>query len=172
MKSFLIHILRSRWLAVGIHLSLWLLLYLALLSLRGQPPPLHEADASAAPPQNPVPVASLPDLFVPDAWPKLPAGTNTLDPFFTRYFMPPPAPPATTRKIEVTYQGFYQADGGPKQALVKLDGAFMVRPIGASIATNLFVADVTLQTLTLTNHAAQTNILSLNAKKEIEVPIP
>ena len=36
---------------------------------------------------------------------------------------------------------------------------------------NLFVADATMQNLTLTNSAAQTNILVLNTKKPLEVPI-
>ena len=34
-----------------------------------------------------------------------------------------------------------------------------------------FAADATMQTLLLTNPAAGTNLLTLNAKKEVEVPI-
>ena len=44
-------------------------------------------------------------------------------------------------------------------------------PIGARIATNLLIAEATMQAMTLTNLAAQTNILPLNVKKELEVPI-
>ena len=44
-------------------------------------------------------------------------------------------------------------------------------PIGAKVVSNLFVAQATMQTLTLTNPAALTNILSVNTKKEIEIPI-
>ena len=80
-------------------------------------------------------------------------------------------PPPTTRKIEVTYQGFYQTGEGPKQTIFKLGDAFLVAPVGAQIATSLFVADATMQALTLTNLAAQTNIVPLNMKKEIVVPI-
>ena len=47
----------------------------------------------------------------------------------------------------------------------------MVTPVGAKVVTNWFVAEATLQSLTLTNLTAQTNVLTLNAKKEIEVPI-
>ncbi len=99
-------------------------------------------------------------------------GTNTVDPFLpaTSSRRPPPPPP-TTRKIEVTYQGFYQTGDGPKQTIFKLGEAFLVAPIGARIATNLFIAEATMQALTLTNLAAQTNILPLNAKKELVVPI-
>ena len=49
---------------------------------------------------------------------------------------------------------------------------FIVAPIGGTVATKLFVADATMQTLTLTNHNAQTNVVPLNSKKEFEVPLP
>ena len=71
----------------------------------------------------------------------------------------------------MTYQGFYQTGDGPKHTIFKLGDAFLVAPIGARIATNLFIAEATMQALTLTNLTAQTNILPLNAKKEIVVPI-
>jgi hypothetical protein len=71
----------------------------------------------------------------------------------------------------VTYQGFYQTGDGPKNTIFKLGEAFMVAPIGARIATNLFIADATMQALTLTNLAVQTNILPLNVKQELVVPI-
>ena len=48
---------------------------------------------------------------------------------------------------------------------------FVVARIGAKIAANLFIADATIHALTLTNLAAQTNIVPLNAKQEITVPI-
>ena len=118
-----------------------------------------------------MPVASLERLFSLGIWPKSLTNTNRLDPFVTRYFIPPVAPPPTTRKIEVTYQGFYQTNGGPKNTIFKLGDAYLVAPIGTRIATNLFIADATMQTLTLTNLAAQTNVLSLNTNKEIIVPI-
>ena len=49
--------------------------------------------------------------------------------------------------------------------------AYLVAPVGAKIASNLFIAEVTMQAMTLTNLSAQTNILPLNTKKEIVVPI-
>ena len=164
-------VLRNRWLAVGVHAGLWLLLYLAVTHLGGRSFPAAEADASANPPQCPVPVARLGQLFSPAAWPKSVLDTNTQNPFFTRHFIPPVSRPPTTRKIEVTYQGFYQAGDGIKQTICKLGDAFIAVPVGGKIATNLFVADATMQTLTLTNRTAQTTVLLLNAKKELEVPI-
>lgn len=163
--------LRSRWFVVGVHVSLWFLLYLAIFSLRGKTPDFRDADAVATPPQSPAPVAGLERLFSPDAWPGSLIDTNRLNPFFTRYFVPPVPPPPTTRKIEVTYQGFYRSGNGPKQTMFKLDEAILVAPIGARIAVGLFIADATIHALTLTNLAAQTNIVPLNAKKDIIVPI-
>jgi hypothetical protein len=168
-------LLRSRWFVAFIHAGLWLLLYLSVAGLRGKAPELREEDPSSSmPARSPAPVAKLDALFSPGVWPKSLGDTNLVNPFFTRHFIPPATPAApvpTTRKIEVTYQGFYESGDGPRQVILKLGEAFIVAPIGARVATNLFVSAATMQTLTLTNLAAQTNILSLNAKKEIEVPI-
>jgi hypothetical protein len=155
----------------GLHACLWVLLYLAVTNLGGKAPDFHEADAVTNPPQSPAPVAGLERLFSPGVWPGSLIETNTLNPFFTRYFVPPTPPPPTTRKIEVTYQGFYQAGDGPRQILFRLGDAFIVAPIGAKIATDLFIAEATMQAMTLTNLAAQTNIAPLNTKQEIIVPI-
>jgi len=173
MKS-LTQSLRSRWFVAAVHAGFWLLLYLAATSFGGKAPEFREAEAASTPAQSPAPVAKLEQLFAPGVWPKAVADTNTLNPFFTRHFIPPPTPappPPTTRKIEVTYQGFYQTGDGPKHALLKLGEALSFAPIGARVATNLFVAAATMQALTLTNLAGQTNVLLLNTKKEIEVPI-
>jgi hypothetical protein len=163
--------IRSRWFAGCVHAGLWLLLYLAVTHLGGRVPEVRDANAAAAALQSPAPVGGLERLFAPEAWPRSLVDTNALNPFFTRYFVPPAPPPPTTRKIEVTYQGFYQTGEGPKHTMFKLGEAYQVAPIGARIATNLFIADATMQALTLTNPAAQTNILPLNVKKELEVPI-
>jgi hypothetical protein len=173
MPPLIARTLRNRWFVTGVHAALWLLLYLAVVNLGGRAPDYREADADGAPPQSPAPVAGLARLFSPGTWPKSLSATNTLDPFLTRYFVPPaPPPPPTTRKIEVTYQGFYHTGTGPKQAIFRLGEAFLVAPVGARIATNLFIAEATMQTMTLTNLAAQTNVLPLNAKKELLIPFP
>jgi hypothetical protein len=164
-------ILRNRWFVTGVHAGLWLLLYVAVVNLGGRAPDLGDAEAVAAPPQSPAPVAGLSRLLSPGIWPRSLVDTNRLNPFFTLHFVPPAPPPPTTRKIEVTYQGFYQTGEGPKQTIFKLDEAFSAAPLGARIATDLFIADATAQALTLTNLAGQTTIVPLNAKKEMIVPI-
>jgi len=150
---------------------MWLLLYLAVTHLGGRVPEVREATAVGTRLQSPAPVSGLESLFSPGVWPKTLVNTNALNPFFTRHFIPPPPPPPTTRTIEVTYQGFYQTSDGPKHTMFKLGDAYQVAPIGARIATNLFIADATMHALTLTNLATQTNILPLNTKKALVVPI-
>ena len=174
MKPVVIQTLRGRGFAVCVHAGCWLLLYLALTGLRGRTPDLHEIRSDTAAAQSPAPVARLEKLLSADVWPKRVFETNALNPFLTRHFIPPAAPtppPPTTRKIELTYQGFYQTSDGPKQAIVKLGDAFLVAAVGGKLTANLFASEATMQSLTLTNALAQTNLLLLNTKKEIEVPI-
>jgi hypothetical protein len=174
MKPTVLQTLRSRWLAACVHAALWLLLCLVIFHLGGSAPAFRENDGFSPPPQSPVPVAKLDALFSPGIWPRHLADANTPDPFFTRYFLPKPAAPPpvpTTRKIEVTYLGYYQTASGPRQAVVKLAEGILVFPPGGRLATNLFVAQASFQTLLLTNSTAQTNMLTVNAKKEIEVPL-
>jgi hypothetical protein len=171
MRPAITRMLRSRWFAAGVHACLWLLLYVAVMKLGGKAFDFQEADSSANLAQSPVPVAPLERLFAADVWPKTLVDTNALNPFFTRHFFPPQPSPPTTRTIELTYQGFYQTGDGPKHAIFKLGEAFIAAPVGAKVATSLFVADATMQALTLTNPVAQTNIVPLNVKKEIVIPI-
>ncbi len=163
--------LRSRWFAACAHLGLWILLFLELANIGGRVPELRDADAVSTPLQNAVPVEGLAGLFSPGAGPAPLNATNTLNPFFTRHFIPQAAPPPTTRKIEVTYLGFYQTGDDTKRALYQLGAGYEAAPIGARLATNLVIVEATMQAMTLTNLAAQTNILPLNVKKELEVPI-
>jgi len=171
MTPAITRVLRSRWFAGCVHAGLWLLLYLAVVRLSGKAFVRGEFDSSANPPYDPVPVASLGRLFAPDIWPRTLGDTNTLNPFFTRHFIPPQAAPPTTLTIQVTYQGYYQASDAPKHAIYRLGDAFIDAAIGAKVANGLFIADATMQALTLTNAAAQTNMVPLNVKKDIVVPI-
>jgi hypothetical protein len=164
--------LRSRWFAACVHAALWLLLYLAVINIGGRAPEIPDVGVGAAASQALAPVVGLERVFPEGGWPRSLMSTNAPDPFFTRYFVPPaPPPPPTTRKINVTYQGFYQTSGGPRTTIFKLDDVFQVAPVGARIAKDLFLADATMQALTLTNVAGQTNILLLNTKSELIVPI-
>jgi hypothetical protein len=176
MTSSFDNVVRSRWLAGCTHAGLWVLLYLTAASLGGRFPIYHEGESTAPLAGNIAPVEKLEALSDKTAYQQVTVGTNSLNPFTTRHFIPPPAqpPPApTTRKINLTYLGFYEFEGATskRQIIVKLGDAFLVRPLGSNLTANLFGSAVTVQTLTLTNTAAQTNILQLNTQKELEVPI-
>jgi hypothetical protein len=163
--------LRSRWFATLIHVSLWSLLAVALIRLGSASPQYLETTSHTVPARSPVPVARLEHLFdsVPGSKPAPAAGAPSA--FATSHFVPPAPPPPTTRKVEITYLGFYQAGDDPRRVFLKMDEALVVSTTGGQIATNLFVAAAAMQTLTLTNSAAQTNVLNLNEKKVVEVPI-
>jgi hypothetical protein len=171
MPPVITKVLRNRWFVVGVHAGLWFLLYVTLTHLGGKAPDFRETDAVANPPQSPAPVAGLDRLFLPGIWPKTLVQTNLFNPFYTTNFVQPPPPPPTTRKINVGYHGFSQIGQGIKQVGYKLDNAFNIAPIGTQIATELFIADATIQALMLTNVAAQTNIIGLNTNKDIIIPI-
>ncbi len=175
MPFSLLHTLRSRWLAILVQVCLWLLLYLTIVHLGGRKPGVGERTSFTLPSQSPVPVADVASLFGPDQWPRSLVATNVLNPFYTTFFVPPPSPapppPPTTKKVDVTYQGFYQAGDGPKKAIAKVADAFVIAPIGAPIASNTFIANASVQLMTLTNGAGQTNLVPLNLTKQIEVPI-
>jgi hypothetical protein len=163
--------IKSRWFVTVLHAGLWLLLGLAVLRLRGTSPLYLETASHTSPAQNPVPVARLERLFAPGSSPKLTGDTNSPSPFATRHFIPPTPAPPTTRKVELSYQGFYQTGEESKHVFLQVDGALLVSQVGGRIANDLFVADAAMQTLTLTNAAAQTNVLALNTKKTVEVPV-
>jgi len=174
MKQVLVHALRSRWFIGGFNVALWLLIYLSASNLGGKAPPYSESESSGAPSQPLPPVGKLAPLLGTGIWPKSVMDTNAISPFFTRHFIPPPAPtppPPTTKKIELTYQGFYQTAEGPKQTIIKMGDSFLINSPGSKVTANLFIAEATMQSLTLTNTSQQTNILNLNTKKEIEVPL-
>ncbi len=174
LAILLMQILRSRWFVVGVHAGLWALLALGLAHFGAKAPSYRDSTSGPALNPSPVPVTRLGAVFAAAPQCLALGSTNELNPFYTKYFTPAPAPappPPTTRKIEVTYQGFYDDGQGATYAVVKLADAFLSTRVGLPLATNHYVAQVTLQSLLLTNPAAQTNLLPINVKKEIEVPI-
>jgi len=174
MPTSFIQTLRSRSFATGVHVALWALLLLVLLKVGGKAPDYRETESFSAPPQSVAPIARLGPLFEASQWPAASPTTEGSSAFYTKYFVPVPSPappPPTTRKIEVTYQGYYQSLDGPKNAIVKVADSFVAVPVGGAVATNYYISDATMQSLTLTNGLSAPTILLLNAKKEIEVPI-
>jgi hypothetical protein len=174
--------LRSRWFSICLHVGLWVLLLLVIIGggMGAHEHPFHEAAANPAAVATPVPVVQLERLLAPASYPKRVGDPATLSLFTTTYFVPPvkptpppppPPPPPTTWKVELTYQGYYGPGEGPRYALLRLGEKLVGIPVGGMVVTNLFVVDAALKTLTLTNTAAQTNVLNLNMKQAVEVPI-
>lgn len=174
MKTALGQTLRSRWFAGITQAGLWLLVYVSASGLGGKTPAFREADGTLPPPPSPAPVARLDPLLTRGIWPDLSPRTNALNAFYTRHFIPPPTPappPPTTRTIELTYLGFYEAQGAGRTVMARMADAFLVAPLGTRLTANLFAASASIDSLTLTNPAAQTNLLKLNTTKQLEVPI-
>jgi hypothetical protein len=178
--ALLSEILRSRWFSTCLHAGLWLLFVLAVIGLGGHAPQFQEATVKSAARTLTVPVDKLATLFVPANWPQRKVDAASLNLFTTSYFFPPPAtapasspppPPPTTWKVELTYQGFYRTGDGPNYALLRLGEKLFSVPVGGVVVTNLYVAEAALQNLTLTNSAMQTNVLTVNTKREVEVPL-
>lgn len=175
--------LRSRGFAVGVHAGLWLLLVAAIVGsgFGRHVPQYQEAQANPAAVFSPIPVAKLQNLFAQTNSTEFAAVSGKLDLFTTTYFVPrtpppaaPPAPappPPTTWKVDLAYQGFYRTGDGPKYVLLRVSDKLVSIPVGGMVVTNLFIVDAALQNLTLTNTAVQTNILALNVKQVIEVPL-
>ncbi|HEX5219078.1 MAG TPA: hypothetical protein VFZ59_05875 [Verrucomicrobiae bacterium] len=182
-KYHLSDTLRSRGFVIGLHAGLWLLLALVIVGsgFSRHFPPYRESSTNAAIATAPVPVAQLEALFTPAKATELVVASQ-LDLFATTYFVPrtpPPAaptkpappPPPTTWKVELTYHGFYRSGDGPKNALLRVGDKLVSIPVGSMVVTNLFIVDAVTPRLTLTNTAVQTNVLPLNVKQTIEVPL-
>jgi len=163
--------LRSRWFATAVHLGLWLLLALTLARLGGTSLPYTETAAFTAPAQSIVPVGRITGLFDSASHARRSAPAGEASAFATAYFVPPAPPAPTTRKLEITYLGFYQTGDDPRRVFIKADNALRVSGMGDQIAPNLYVAAAAMQTLTMTNAAAETNVFGLNVKKAVEVPL-
>jgi hypothetical protein len=165
--------LRSRWFSAGLHAGLWLLLVLVVAGLGGRRPQFSETDADPLTVQKPVPVAKMVGLFAPGNWPDHVVDPDSQNAFATLHFKPPivPTPPPTTRRVELTYQGYYQSGDGPQRILMRLGKDMVSVPVGGVVVSNLWVASAEFKSLSLTNSAGQTNVLAVNVKQDVEVPL-
>lgn len=163
--------LRSRWFAALVHLGLWALLVFVLVTLGGRAPRFSLATVPAPPSEDPIPTSTIQRLFGA----RVPFATlqesNLLNPFFTRHFEPPVVPAPTTRRVELTYHGFFQTADSPLTALLNVGGLILPLTPGATAVADLAVAEITFATLTLTNAAGQPTPLPVNVKRPVDVPI-
>lgn len=109
-----------------------------------------------------------------DGWFALPALTrlvatsNAPNPFFTRYFQPPPPP--TTRPAELTYLGYLESVTAGRRAFLKVDAETRALPAGALVVADHHIHRIERRTLILTNAAGVTNVLEFNVTKVLQVP--
>jgi hypothetical protein len=164
--------LRSRWFSIALHVGLWLLLVMAVAGLGGRRPGFADAETGATT-LTVVPVAKVERLFAPANQPRQVFDSALQSAFATLYFTPPvvPIPVPTTRRLDITYQGYYQSAGGPLRAMLRAADLLVSVPVGSAVVSNLWVAEATFLTMTLTNSAGQTNVLKMNVKQEVEVPL-
>jgi hypothetical protein len=147
------------------------LLLLARDSSRRAPTVLHIAAEDAAPATGPAP-QRIQELFSPGALPRLGATTNGTNPFYTAYFQPPPAPPPkTTRKVELTYQGFFETKDGSRQAFLRVGTNILTGTVGKKVIAEYAIAQIEHGTLTLTNGTSEPAVIGFRAKKELEIPV-
>ena len=161
---------RDRAVAALLLAGLATLLVFVALHLGGKLPELPAPKSRPTIPRTPVPVAAVSNLLQappPVHW--HPTNT-TLSPFHTTFYIPPPAQPPTTRKVELTYQGSFASADGLRRAFVKVGDALLVGTNGTKVVADHAIAAIELRSVLLTNAAGATNLLLFNVKKEVEVP--
>jgi len=168
-----IQLLRSRAFAISIHVMLWLLLILCVINLGGTSPRFVEADTPSTVVNSPIPSARITNLFSADLWPDTLGSTNFQNLVYTRHFIPPvvpPPPPPTTKKIQLTYHGFFQTGDDPARAFLTVENKIVTEPTGAAAAPTWIIAEISAQSVVLTNAQSQTNIVQLNKSTAVAVP--
>jgi hypothetical protein len=162
---------RDRWLATLLLVGLLILLVLVLRDYGVGLPQFPNTSRRSESVLIPITENRLEELLTPSAVPTLHT-TNLNNPFFTAHFQPPTPPAPTTRKVNMTYQGFYQTADGDKYAFVQVDDTDVTVASGRPIVADLSVSEINVQTLTLTNSASRTNVLEFNRTTSVEVPAP
>lgn len=162
---------RARLLAGLLLSGLVALLVFAALSLGGSMPALPVPNRSPGPARPSIPVGSVDALFAPSTLGQLAPTAKLQSPFYTTYYQPPAPKPPTTRKVELTYQGFFETAEGQQRAFIKTGDTLFVGPVGSKVLADLVVVEIAPRRLTLTNSAARTNVLEFNARQELEVPV-
>jgi hypothetical protein len=159
-------------------LSLTLLVALGLAQVLRDLVPTTTTSHTFTPPENKTrhspPLQAALSLFTTNAVPSpQPEQTSA---FHTTYFVPPPKPPPpaapTTKKVELTYLGFLQANtNSPKLALVQNADQQWTGSLGSNLVANVFIANILQTSLVVTNTEGQTNQLPFRTKTTLEVPI-
>lgn len=156
-------------LAGAILAGLVVLLGLILADWGGSLPPLKPLGNGAVRSEPPWPTpAQVSDWFSVPALTRLVTVSNAPNPFFTRYFQPPPPP--TTRPAELTYLGYLESSGGERRAFLQVDAEVRSFTAGTPVVADHRVYRIERRSVILTNAAGTTNVLEFNVKKVLHVP--
>jgi hypothetical protein len=161
---------RDRWIAALLLVGLVVLLGFVVRHLGVDIPDFPASNRRPPPATTGVTVGRLDALDTLFKVPRLLVPTNTVMPFYTTHFQPPPPKPPTTRRVDLTYLGYFQTAGGEKRAYVRVGENLFVGPAGSNVVADLTVTDIALRTLTLRS-PAQTNVLDFQVQKPVEVPV-
>jgi hypothetical protein len=191
-KTKLKELLENRWVAILLLASLAVLLAMVATDLGRKLPHLPRLNYESTLPSDAIPVSRIEKLVSSSETAKWGIVANHQHAFYTKYFEPLPAPPPATvpapapalepvkpsppptpvtMKVPLIYQGVYQTSDGQKKAFVMLEKKLSVLSPGTKVVADWSIAEISLRTLTLTNSAAQTNILPFNSSKELEIPV-
>jgi hypothetical protein len=101
--------------------------------------------------------------------------TNHRNPFFTLAIQPPPppraaAPPPATRKVDVTYKGYFETSAGTRRALVQVAETQVLGGYSDPIVADFAAHEIELRHLTLTNAGGQTVRLEFAKPQSLEIP--
>lgn len=118
----------------------------------------------------------LGQLFAPAALAVVAPATNLPAPFVTAYFQPPPPPPPPppdikkTRKVTLTYNGFFETSSGEKRAYVLVGGASSLLTLGAPVVSDLMISNIQRTQLTLRRAITQEVTVPFRGSTEVEIP--
>lgn len=114
---------------------------------------------------------SLPELFAAASFSEAVRITNGSLPFATTFFEPPPPPPPKkTRKVNLTYNGYFEAVNGEKRAYVLVGDKLDLFPPGAAVVGDVVISNILRTELTL-QQATQAVVVPFRGSKEVEVPL-
>jgi hypothetical protein len=166
---------RSYLIAAGIFGVGLLVLILVMQDLGGRLPDLPRPESAASPAGMGPTNSRVRDLFLPAAIGRVKPATNLPPPFVTTFFQPPSPPPSAnakhTRKVSISYDGFFQTNAGEKRAYVRVGGAMTLLSPGAPVVSDLMISNIDRLTLTLKRGSTQDVVVPFRGSTEVEIPV-
>lgn len=163
---------RSSLMAAGILATALLILILLARDLSDALPDLPRFEPSTGAgivgPTN----ARLPELFGLTSVAASVQASNLPSPFSTTFFQPPPPPPPKkTRKVNLTYNGYFETAAGQKRAYVTVGENLEMLSLGAPVVADVMISNIVRTELILQQAGTQTVVIPFRTSKEVEVPV-